>query len=411
MGMYAFIARQPIFNRDINTVAYELLFRDGMTNRFPDVSAEYATSRMISDQFLCVPSQRIAGTHTSFINFPSRMIIDRSGEALDKDNVVIEILEDSVPGDELLEAVIAMHDRGYRFALDDFTLAPEWDAFLPYISVLKFDVRNNTFEQIEHYLKQRKNLTGHIKYLAEKVETKEEFQKYRNAGFSLFQGYFFCRPEIVKYKRLSQNQLAIFRLQMEVGRNKPDFRIIESLIKTDLTLSYKIMRYMKHTAFKHVAACNFSKLTLSEVLVYLGENQLRRFVAVVVLASAGNDTVNELYPLSMMRAKFCELIVEMMNEPMMAENAFLCGLFSLLDTILELPMAELMKQIAVPQSVSKALCHQEGQFAAIVALCCCYEQQKWDEASEISHTLGLSDEDVVEAMRRATIWAGENTAD
>ena len=96
--MYGFIARQPIFNPEMNTVAYELLFRDGMTNRFPDVSAEYATSRMISDQFLCVPSQRIAGAHTSFINFPSRMVIDRSGEALDKESVVIEILEDAVPG-------------------------------------------------------------------------------------------------------------------------------------------------------------------------------------------------------------------------------------------------------------------------------------------------------------------------
>ncbi|BBS36780.1 EAL and HDOD domain-containing protein [Enterobacter cloacae complex sp. 2024EL-00215] len=408
--MYAFIARQPIFNTDMNTVAYELLFRDGMTNRFPDVSAEYATSRMISDQFLCVPSQQIAGTHTSFINFPSRMVIDRSGEALDKDNVVVEILEDAVPGDELLQAVKEMNAHGYRFALDDFTLAPEWDVFLPYISILKFDVRNNTLEQIENYLQQRKKLTGHIKYLAEKVETKEEFKKYRDAGFSLFQGYFFCRPEIIKYKRLSQNQLAIFRLQMEIGRNKPDFRIIESLIKTDLTLSYKIMRYMKHTAFKYCSACNFSKLTLSEVLRYLGENQLRRFVAVVVLASAGNDTVNELYPLSMMRGKFCELITEKMGEPTQAENAFLCGLFSLLDTILELPMTELMKQIAVPQSVSNALCHQEGLLADIVTLCRYYEQQEWDEATRMCNVLGLSDEDVVGAMRVATIWAGENAA-
>ena len=91
--MYGFIARQPIFNPEMKTVAYELLFREGMTNRFPDVSAEYATSRMISDQFLCVPAQRIAGEHTSFINFPSRMVIDRSGEALDKESVVIEIRE------------------------------------------------------------------------------------------------------------------------------------------------------------------------------------------------------------------------------------------------------------------------------------------------------------------------------
>ncbi len=154
-----------------------------------------------------------------------------------------------------------------------------------------------------------------------------------------------------------------------MGLNKPDFRIIESLIKTDLTLSYKIMRYMKHTAFKYAGECNFNKLTLSEVLMYLGENQLRRFVAVVVLASAGNDTVSELYPLSMMRGKFCELIAEKMNEPQRAENAFICGLFSLLDTLLDLPMTELMKQIAVPRSVSHALCHQQGWLADIVTLC------------------------------------------
>ncbi|MHA0954468.1 EAL and HDOD domain-containing protein [Enterobacter ludwigii] len=406
--MYGFIARQPIFNLDMNTVAYELLFRDGMTNRFPDVSAEYATSRMISDQFLSVPSQRIAGEHTSFINFPSRMIIDRSAEALDKNNVVIEILEDADPGEALLQAVREMYEHGYCFALDDFTLAPEWDVFLPYISIIKFDVQNYTLAQIKNYLSERKSLTGHIKYLAEKIETKEEFKQYSDAGFSLFQGYFFCRPEVIKYKRLSQNQLAIFRLQMEVGRNKPDFRIIEALIKSDLTLSYKIMRYMKHTAFKHMGSCNFSKLTLSEVLRYLGENQLRRFVAVVVLASAANDTVTELYPMSMMRGKFCELIAEKLNEPMLAENAFMCGLFSLLDTLLELPMAELMTQIAVPQSVSNALCHQEGQLADMVRLCHYYEQQQWDEASRISHVLGLAEEDIVEAMRKATIWAGEN---
>lgn len=406
--MFGFIARQPIFDTDMNTVAYELLFRDGMTNRFPDVSAEYATSRMISDQFLCVPSQRIAGSHTSFINFPSRMVIDRSGEALDKDSVVIEILEDAIPGDELLQAVKEMHAHGYCFALDDFTLAPEWDAFLPYISILKFDVQHNTFAQIQNYLQTRRQLTGHIKYLAEKVETKAEFEIYRDAGFSLFQGYFFCRPEVIKYKRLSQNQLAIFRLQMEAGRNKPDFRIIESLIKTDLTLSYKIMRYMKHTAFKYGGNLNFSKLTLSEVLMYLGENQIRRFVAVVVLASAGNDTVSELYPLSMMRGRFCELIAEKMDEPVQAENAFMCGLFSLLDTILDLPMVELMKQIAVPQSVSNALCHQEGVLADVVALCCCYERQAWGEAVSLRRALGLTEEDVVEAMRKATLWAGEH---
>jgi EAL and modified HD-GYP domain-containing signal transduction protein len=110
----------------------------------------------------------------------------------------------------------------------------------------------------------------------------------------------------------------------------------------------------------------------------------------------------------MMRGKFCELVAEKMDEPLLAENAFICGLFSLLDTILELPMTELMKQIAVPQSVSNALCHQEGVLAEIVSLCRLYEQQKWNDAARKCNALGLSEEEVIEAMRMATLWAGEN---
>ena len=120
--MYSFIARQPIFNLDMNTVAYELLFRDGMTNRFPDVSAEYATSRMISDQFLCIPVPRIANNHSSFINVPHQMIINGLGDTLPNEKVVIEILENAVPDDALFCAVKDMHDRGYQLALDDFTM-------------------------------------------------------------------------------------------------------------------------------------------------------------------------------------------------------------------------------------------------------------------------------------------------
>jgi EAL and modified HD-GYP domain-containing signal transduction protein len=141
------------------------------------------------------------------------------------------------------------------------------------------------------------------------------------------------------------------------------------------------------------------------VLRYLGENQLRRFVAVVVLASAGNDTVNELYPLSMMRGKFCELMAEKMNEPTLAENAFMCGLFSLLDTILELPMAELMKQIGAAECEQCAV--PSGRAVSRHVRFAVTMNSRVGRGDRNCHALGLSDEDVVEAMRWRRSGRGE----
>jgi EAL and modified HD-GYP domain-containing signal transduction protein len=166
--MYSFIARQPIFDTKMQTVAYELLFRDGMNNAFPDVSPEYATSRMISDQFLCIPVPRIANNHSSFINVPHQMIINGLGDTLPNEKVVIEILENAVPDDALFCAVKDMHDRGYQLALDDFTMDDEWDRFMQYISVIKFDVRDNDYEDIRQYIHRKSQLLQGIKSLLKK---------------------------------------------------------------------------------------------------------------------------------------------------------------------------------------------------------------------------------------------------
>ncbi|WP_320339042.1 EAL and HDOD domain-containing protein, partial [Citrobacter farmeri] len=176
-----------------------------MNNAFPDVSPEYATSRMISDQFLCIPVPRIANNHSSFINVPHQMIINGLGDTLPNEKVVIEILENAVPDDALFCAVKDMHDRGYQLALDDFTMDDEWDRFMQYISVIKFDVRDNDYEDIRQYIHRKSQLLQGIKFLAEKVETRDEFELYSRAGFALFQGFFFSRPEILRNKCLSQN--------------------------------------------------------------------------------------------------------------------------------------------------------------------------------------------------------------
>ncbi|MGC9491595.1 EAL and HDOD domain-containing protein, partial [Vibrio genomosp. F10] len=137
---YSYVARQPILDRDRKTIGYELLFRDGPNNCFPEIDSNLATSRLLSDHFLSTHYSTL-GEHLGFVNFPYQSLINRVPSLFPVDNLVVEVLEDCLPTDELLEAIKDMARQGYKIALDDFVPSQEWKAFLPYISIIKFDIR------------------------------------------------------------------------------------------------------------------------------------------------------------------------------------------------------------------------------------------------------------------------------
>lgn len=168
--MYSFVARQAIFDNQLNTVGYELLFRNSMDNRFPDVSAELATTQLIEEQFLSAPVGRKNDHSTVYVNFPYQLLVEGLAETLPKNRVVIEILEDAQPDRQLLETVKRMHTQGFRIALDDFSPGNEWDAFLPYIDVIKFDIRKSPREEIEHYIRANRDALRHTVFWPRKLK-------------------------------------------------------------------------------------------------------------------------------------------------------------------------------------------------------------------------------------------------
>lgn len=405
--MYSFVARQPIFDRNLNTVAYELLFRNGLNNTFPSVSDEYATTQMISDQFLCTPHSRLVGNYSSFINFPYQMIIQGLADALPREEVVIEILENAEPDDHLLKAIKRLHHNGFRIALDDFSLSAEWDRFIPYITLIKFDIRMNTFSEIDNYIKSHKQKLQHVTFLAEKIETYVEFEKYKKQGFGLFQGYFYSKPELIKNRRLSPNEISAFQLMLEVNSDKPDFNKIEMIIKRDLSLSYKIMRYAKNALYKTGGSHNVNRLSFKAIAMYLGKNELRRFVSVACLADKDNIKTPELYHTSLVRGRFCELIAEHFKLYDLSQDAFLCGLFSLLDIILDIPLDELFKQVTISDIVTDTLLRHEGMLYPLLNLAQLYEQQRWEEANTAIAQLNISEKMVIKTMSDAIKWTDE----
>ncbi|WP_413693629.1 EAL and HDOD domain-containing protein [Pseudoalteromonas sp. KJ10-2] len=195
--MSSYVARQPIVDRDKQTVAFELLYRDGEENSFPDVSADYATKSILVNQIL-VHQKRILDDKTGFVNFGYESLLERLPFDFPHQNYVIEILENCPPSKELFNIVVELKQKGYCVALDDFVPSKEWRCFYPYIDIIKFDITTYSLDKAAAYLK--KLAVYDIKFLAEKVESYEEFHQAKAAGFELFQGYFLVNLKLFKVK-------------------------------------------------------------------------------------------------------------------------------------------------------------------------------------------------------------------
>ena len=405
--MFSFVARQAIFDENMNTVGYELLFRDSMTNRFPNVTPEYATAQIIVEQFLGAPLGRLKEYSAIFVNFPYELLVQGMAETLPKDRVIVEILETAEPTPRLLKTVKKLHQQGFRIALDDFELGSLWDDFLPFVSIIKFDVRVNTAQEIEEYIKSKTALLQNTVFLAEKVETREEYERYKSIGCTLFQGHFFSKPVMHANNKLIQNQSVTLRLMKEVNADTPDFGKIEALLKQDLALSFKLMRYAQNIVFNARGIKSMRSQSLKDIIFYLGTNELRRFVLVACLTSVNVGQTDEIYHRCLIRAKFCELAAARSVSRHSSDDAFIVGLFSQLDDIFEMPMADLISQIDVSTNVMMALRDKRGPLYPLLQLAELYERHQWEEVSALGHRLGFNRSVVAEMMTTATGWAEE----
>ncbi|MEZ9700015.1 EAL domain-containing protein [Vibrio sp. 10N.261.46.E12] len=396
---YSYVARQPILDTGKKTIGYELLFRDGPKNTFPEVEPELATSRLLSDHFLSTHYNTL-GDKLGFVNFPYASLINLVPTLFPKESLVVEVLEDCEPTDELLEAIKAIFDAGYTIALDDFVPSKAWKRFLPYISIIKFDIRLTPIVKAAMFMNSLKGLD--IKFLAEKVETYEEYQEAKKAGFTYFQGYFFSKPEMIQTRALNPAFLTTVQLLKEIAHDPIDFGEVERLITLDVTMSYKLLTYVNSAGGSPTTIRSFR-----QALIYLGEQKLRKFVSLVAIASAKEDKPDSLYGLAVIRARQCELLVEKMNVKVEPGQAFLTGMFSLLDSLFDQPLKQVLDSVPIDVEIKQALIQRKGVLGAVLAMVVAYEQARWDEATRIRQLLKLSEAQLGQAYDEATTWAQE----
>ncbi|MGD9163878.1 MAG: HDOD domain-containing protein [Chromatiales bacterium] len=356
-----YLGRQAIYDRNGDLYAYELLYRSGDANNSGPrllFDADKATSEVLLNTFMEIGLERIAGESRIFINL-TRNLIDYDHPLVQhKDRMVMELLEDITVDEQLIEKVISLAKLGVTLALDDYVFDAAWDPLLPWVQIIKLEVPALTMEQISEGLPKLRqhNLT----LLAEKIETREEYEALREMGIDLFQGFFFSRPELISGKRLQQNQAVVLRLLSALNRPEADIDEIEALIKQDAGLSYKTLRFINSAAIGIPRKVD----SISQAVIYMGLRRIRAWINLLVMAGL-KDRLEDHYLMALVRAHLCERLLQSDTQ---GSSGFLIGLLSTLDLLLNRPLDEILQDLSLSEEVKQALL--EGKGSAGQALQC-----------------------------------------
>ena len=396
--MYGYIARQPIFSASKETIGYELLFRDGEANAFPNIDADEATSKLLMQHHLMLGVEKITANKLAFINFSEETLLHQFPTSIKPESMVIEVLETVPASEALLLTLKALHAQGYKLALDDHDFDEKWDKFLPYITYLKVDIQQFNLMQISRYL--RRIAQYPLTLLAERVETAEQFEQLKLLGFSLFQGYWFARPEMLKHKQIAGNKANLLALMAEASGKQLDFDKLANICQQDLGLSYKLLRFINSAGASHSKPIT----SLKHAMVYMGEAELKKFIALLALANLQGDAPDELVRQSLVRAKFCDLLANQQQLSLNPPSAFLTGLFSNVHLIVEQPQAELLAQLPLLAEVKDALLQRSGKLGHFLKLTEAFEQADWPLTDKLTAAMPQGAQ-LADVYLHAASWA------
>lgn len=395
--MDVFVARQPIFNQQRQIFAYELLFRTGMSNAFPGVDGDMATSSLLSSSFFTVGIEQIASGHKAFINFTEDMLIQGVPAMFPRDCVVVEVLEDVRPTDAVIAACRELVEKGYTLALDDYVHAENLTPLIELARIIKIDFRLTPIEQIREMVE---GLSSYpCKLLAEKIETYEEFALASSMGFVYFQGYFFSKPEVLKNKDIPSSQLALLQLIVEVNRAEFEVQDIEKLINQDISISFKLLKYLNSAYYSRLHPIT----SIRQAIAYLGERGTRLFVSLIATSKLSEHKPDELIRSSCIRARFLEVIGR--DGRLDQGDFFMLGLFSQLDAMLDASMDILMRQLPLSEEITQALVHQSGRLFPYLQLIQLYEAGSWSELDAAVVKLDLDEHTIMDSYLDAVHWA------
>ncbi len=366
-----FIARQPIYNRGLEIYGYELLFRD-LNPDFAEITdGDKASSQVIVNTFINIGIENIVGENYAFINLTRNFIVSEHLLPMSPKQVVLEVLEDIYPDEEVVAGLSRLSNKNYTIALDDFVYQSYLDPLLHIANIVKIDL----FKSKEHLEQQVEILRKfNVRLLAEKIETQDEYDFCKKLGFDYFQGYYFSRPNIINRKDTLSNKLVVLSLINKLQDPNVSMEELENIIIQDVALSYKLLRYINSATY----ALRKEVESIKQALVLLGTQTVKNWVTLIVMSTLNSNKPNELMTIALIRAKMGELLSEN-HGTKIKQQMFTVGLFSILDSLLDVSMVELLDTVSLSKSIKSALLDYSGEMGEILNQVLLYEQGKWNK--------------------------------
>jgi c-di-GMP-related signal transduction protein len=398
-----FLGRQPIVDRSRELVAYELLFRSSRTNAAIVVDDAYATASVIKHVFSDLGIDTALGDRKGFINVDERLLMSDVIETLPRDRIVLEILEHVPMVPCVIDRCQALCEAGYVLGLDDVVqLTDGLKAVMPYIAFVKVDVAVLTEPQITALVHELH--AGHVKLLAEKIETSEQYQFCRSAGFDLFQGYFFARPTVLTGRSVQPST----RLLLEVLRLinvQADIQELENALRQAPDLTVRLLRMSNAVAVQPT-----NKIySLRNAILVLGRMPISRIVQLMVFAQQWDADLHTdpLVQTAAVRGRLMEEIADWLGLSKVRDRAFMVGILSLADALFSQSLLDILDILNLDKTLHDALLHRRGHLGALLNLVEASENGDSPTFTSVARELGLNDMDEfnrwqVDAMR----WAG-----
>lgn len=400
--MALLFARQPIFDNKNNVYGYELLYREEGGTAYNCNDGDIATSSVMAAGFLSMGVSEISAKKKAFINFTKNMLLHGVATLFPKEQIVVEVLEDIEPCPDVVSACRSLKAEGYTIALDDFVFRPGYEKLIEIVDIIKVDfmLTKTDFDR-KYVVKQFKN--GRIKFLAEKVESHEDFQMAIKAGYSLFQGYYFSKPVIQSSKGIPPAKVNQINLIKALENKNIEFEDISRVIERDVAFSYEILKIANTSYYNR----GIKITSVKQATIRIGLDELKKWAFITTLRKMGGESQDTVVNLSAQRAKALEIMSQKMGLNDRKMEFFTLGILSMIDVLTGCPMEMVISELSLSEDFKQLLLGklEEGKIYVCYKLMLAYEKGEWDQIFAIAENYAINVEDIAEAYFEAVVWA------
>jgi c-di-GMP phosphodiesterase len=395
-----FVARQPIYDRELEVFAYDLLFSSGETDAAqPEIDSEAATSTVIVNTFANMGLTDLVGNRPAAMTVSKSFLLDAGSLQLPADRLILELHREVEADDEVLAAIRELKMRGYTIALDDFVGGAERGPLVQAADIIKLDVQMLGQQGLWQQCGPLQGIGA--KLVAKRVETHEELDFCRSLGFEYYQGQFLCQPKLVTKRTVPANRMAKLAMLAELNSPEADFDSLEKLIGRDVGLSYRFLRYINSAFFSLPHKIG----SIRQALVLLGIAAVRKWATLLAMADL-DDKPDELIVTALVRGKMCELAAA--SRPTRErEEYFTVGMFSVIDALLDSPMDVVLSSLPLQDDLKDALHHHLGPKGVVLSAVLNYERAQFEDLRALAPP-GVSAQEI---YQWAITWAREASAE